>query len=74
MLSRAPTKPCKLDPVPGLLKRFPAEITSAQIQLINMSLETGTVFENFKQALVRSLLKKPNLNATTSRTIARPIT
>ena len=64
MLSKAPTKSCALDPAPTwLLKRFAAEIASAQTQLINMSLETGMVPKNFKQALVRPLLKRNNLNA-----------
>ena len=40
-----------------------AEIASAQTQLINVSLETGMVPENFKQALVRPPLKRTNLNA-----------
>ena len=64
MLSKSPTKSCELDPAPTwLLKWFAAEMASAQTQLINMSLETGMVPKNFKQALVRPLLKKNNLNA-----------
>ena len=52
MLSKSPTKCCELDPAPTwLLKRFAAEVASAQTQLINMSLETGIVPKNFKQAL-----------------------
>ena len=58
------SKSCELDPAPTwLLKRLAAEIASAQSQLIHMFLETGMVPKNFTQALVRPLLKGPNLNA-----------
>ena len=75
MLSKSPTKSCELDPAPTwyrLLKQFAAEITSAQTQLINLSLETGMVPKNFKQALVRPLLKGNNLNTEDVNTY-RPV-
>ena len=54
---------CCLDPVPSpLFKRVFNNISNSVLKIINTSLETGICPEAFKTAVVKPLLKKPNLD------------
>ena len=53
---------CKLDPVPTWLLRSCLDVLAPSItEMVNMSLLTGLVPDNWKTALVTPLLKKPSL-------------
>ena len=56
-------KSCTLDPLPTrLLKQCLDQILPFITRLINMSLVSGVVPADFKTAIIRPLLKKPNLD------------
>ena len=57
------SKSCELDPIPtDLLKRCIDPLLPVITTIINKSLETSTVPDSFKEAIVRPLLKKPGLD------------
>ena len=54
---------CQLDPIPtSLLKKYVAPLATSIANIINRSLSTGSVPSAMKHALVKPLLKKPNLD------------
>ena len=62
IIQSTPNKNCDLDPVPtSLLKQIPPSIIPLIADIINSSLRVGIFPESFKRALVRPLLKKPDL-------------
>jgi hypothetical protein len=63
ILGRAPSKQCELDPLPTwLIKEHSDVMVPMMTDIINLSLRTGIVPSQLKQALVRPLLKKPSLD------------
>ena len=63
IIRSTPNKSCDLDPIPtSLLKQILPSIVTIITDIINTSLKEGSVPESFKKALVRPLLKKPNLD------------
>ena len=59
----APTKSCELDPLPTkLLKPCLDHVLPSITDIVNKSLSEQCVPASFKQAIVRPLLKKPNLD------------
>ena len=57
------SKPCDLDPIPtSVLKNCLDIIITPISDIINISMETSTFPQNFKEALVRPLLKKTSLS------------
>ena len=62
IIQSTPNKNCDLDPVPtSLLKQILPSIIPLIAYIINSSLRVGIFPESFKRALVRPLLKKPDL-------------
>ena len=62
ILSATP-KSCKLDPIPTKLLRNHINVLAPTIQkIINISITNGTISSNMKEALLRPLLKKLNLD------------
>ena len=58
-----PNKNCELDPIPtSLLKQILPSIVTIIADIINISLRDGIFPETLRKALVRPLLKKPNLD------------
>ena len=63
LLHQSPDKQCDLDPIPtSLLKKCSAVLLPTITNIINLSLSTATVPDNFKQSIVTPLLKKPSLD------------
>lgn len=63
ILNRSPSKHCLLDPIPTwLLKDCMKELTPAITTIVNQSLSSGTVPCAMKSAIVKPLLKKPQLD------------
>ena len=59
----AALKSCKLDPIPTKLLRNHINVLAPTIQkIINISITNGTISTNMKEALLRPLLKKLNLD------------
>ena len=64
LVLKPPTKSCPLDPIPtGLLKACVNSLVPLITCIVNESLESGTVCDVLKQAIVTPLLKKPNLDS-----------
>jgi hypothetical protein len=62
-LSSAPNKSCELDPVPTwLLKQSADQLIPLITVIVNKSLTTSQVPASFKKAVIRPLLKKPDLD------------
>ncbi len=62
LIKASANKQCESDPLPTwLTKECRQELIPAMLDIINTSLETGSVPDSFKHALVRPLLKKSNL-------------
>ena len=60
---KSPDKSCELDPLPTwLLKECIDELLPLVTSIINASLETCYVPQDFKGALIRPLLKKTSLD------------
>ena len=60
-IMKAPSKSCKLDPIPiELLKEAIHETSPILTNLINISLNLGTFPTELKRALLQPLLKKPH--------------
>ena len=63
LTARSPTKNCMSDPIPTfLMKQCLNDVVPLVTAIINVSLSTGTVPKQFKQAVVTPLLKKPGLD------------
>jgi len=63
LVSASPNKQCDLDPMPTkLLKLLSVELCPLIRTIINRSITTGVVPNDFKTALVIPRLKKPSLN------------
>ena len=64
LVLKSPTKSCALDPITtGLLKACIDSLVPVVTRIVNESLESGTVCDILKQAVVTPLLKKPNLDS-----------
>ena len=64
LVLKSPTKSCALDPIPTwLLKACTDSLVPLVTRIVNESLESGTVCDILKQAVVTPLLKKPNLDS-----------
>ena len=62
MIKQAPSKHCTLDPIPTqLLKHHVTAIAPAITGIYNSSMDQGTVLDNLKEALLKPLIKKPNM-------------
>ena len=63
LINGSSNKSCEMDPLPTvLLKQISNEIAPVIQSIINKSLSQGKFPENCKKAIVRPLLKKPNLD------------
>ena len=63
LILKTPSKSCELDPIPTtILKQCVDEIAPAITSIVNHSMASGVVSSTLKMALVRPLLKKPNLD------------
>ena len=63
LIKESKSKSCKLDPIPTALLKQYAEILVPSIQrIVNTSLSQGSFTHSLKTAVVRPLLKKPNLD------------
>ena len=63
LIKESKTKSCKLDPAPTTLLKQYTEILVPSIQhIINASLSQGSFTYSLKTAILRPLLKKPNLD------------
>lgn len=63
LIKKMSIKTCELDPLPSvLLSDCIDKLLPAITDIINTSLSSGVFPENFKSAIVRPLLKKPNLD------------
>ena len=59
LIADSPCKSCGLDPLPTwLMKLCSSELVAVITAIINSSLESSTVPDAFKQAVVRPVLKK----------------
>jgi hypothetical protein len=65
VINNAKSKSCELDPVPTTILKDNLDATIAIIaQIVNKSTQTGVFPSNEKQAIIRPLLKKANLELT----------
>ena len=63
IVSKTPSKSCSLDPIPtAFLKQCTDTLLLVIKDIINISIDQGTVPDLFEVAYVRPLLKKANLN------------
>ena len=63
IVSQSKSSTCCLDPVPTkFLKNVFHSVSTSVLKIINTSLETGIFPNAFKTAVVKPLLKKPNLD------------
>ena len=63
LIKESKTKSCKLDPAPTtLLKQYTEVLVPSVNHIITESLSQGCFTDNLKNAILRPLLKKPNLN------------
>ncbi|WP_419585607.1 reverse transcriptase domain-containing protein, partial [Thiolapillus sp.] len=68
-----PTKSCRLDPIPtSLTNQCLTDLVSLITVIVNASLSAGIVPQQFKQALVTPLLKKPGLDSNDMKNF-RPV-
>ena len=62
LINKSPSKSCELDPIPTeILKEFLPSIGPLFTSVVNESLQTGVFPLHLKEALVKPLLKKANL-------------
>ena len=62
MINTVPSKHCILDPIPTqLLKCHVTAIAPAITGIYNSSVDQGTVSDNLQEALLKLLIKKPNM-------------
>lgn len=58
-------KVCDLDPIPGSLLTTNLDLLMfVIIRIVNLSLKSGSVSAKLKEAVLKPLLKKPNLDQT----------
>ena len=63
LIHASQNKQCDLDPIPAsLLKECADLLVSTITKIINLSLSTGTFPMQFKDSVVKPLLKKPSLD------------
>ena len=63
IIINAPSKSCILDPLPtSFVREHIQELVPIISDIVNMSLSTGVVPRDFKQAVITPLLKKPGLD------------
>ena len=63
LVKSAAPKSCKLDPIPTIILLGHLDVIAQILQeVINLALQTGNMPQSMKEALLRSLLKKPNLD------------
>ena len=63
IINNSPTKSCSLDPWPTFLVKECVDILVVPItSIVNMSLQSGLFPDDFKQAIVTPLIKKPTLS------------
>ena len=63
MIKACPSKSCELDPIPtSLLKKTLPALSSIIAEVTNTSIKSGCFPTKFKEALVKPLLKKANLD------------
>ena len=63
IIHRSPSKSCEDDPIPTtLLKNILLSVLPVLTALVNGSMQTGVFPEDLKQALVKPLLKRANLD------------
>ena len=64
LVLKSPTKSCALYPIStGFLKACMDSLVPLITDIVNESLESGTVRDVLKQAIVTPLLKKPSLDS-----------
>ena len=62
LINKSPSKSCELDPIPTeILKEALPSIGPLFTSVVNESLQTGVFPQDLKEALVKPLLKKANL-------------
>ena len=62
LIKKSQAKMCELDPMSSsLVKEYAAVLAPIITQIINKSVDEGTVSENLKNAILKPLLKKPGL-------------
>ena len=62
LINQSPSKSCELDPIPtAILKEVLPSIGPLFTSVVNESLQTGVFPQDLKEALVKPLLKKANL-------------
>ena len=63
LICRSPSKSCEDDPIPTtLLKNILPSVLPLLTAMVNGSMQTGVFPDDLKQALVKPLLKKANLD------------
>ena len=73
LIIKSPTKSCMLDPIlTSLTKQSLNDLVSLTTVIVNASLSAGIVPQQFKQALVTPLLKKPGLDSNDMKNF-RPV-
>ena len=61
-INQSPSKSCELDPTPTtILKEVLPSIRPLCTSVVNESMQTGVFLQDLKEALVKTLLKKANL-------------
>ena len=62
LINQSPSKSCELDPIPTtMLKEVLPSVGSLITSVVNESMQTGVFPQDLKEALVKPLLKKANL-------------
>ena len=62
LINQSPSKSCELDPIPTtILKEVLPSIAPLFTSIVNESMQTGVFPQDLKEALVKPLLKKANL-------------
>ena len=63
LIRQSPSKNCELDPIPTtILKEVTPSIAPLAASIVNESLQTSVFPQDLKEALVKPMLKKANLN------------
>ena len=66
VLQMSPDKFCDLDPIPtSLLKKCSSVLVPVITNIVNLSFSSGTFPDNFKNSVIKPLLKKANLDKET---------
>ena len=63
LIKQSPSKSCELDPIPTtILKEVIPSVASLFASILNESMQTGVFLQDLKEALVKPVLKKANLD------------